>query len=156
MKMRFTIPYGTREKITDELYAKLVEVCDLPKERKEYWGNEIEGDIEAVVDLIGPVEVTGRMTPWITNHFVRLVERIERLEIQKAVSTEVPQAFNQKVNVHVPGLGLLLLDEIQVMEDCCTDLIQKELDNGWRIVAVCPQPDSRRPDYVLGRAKPKE
>lgn len=29
-----------------------------------------------------------------------------------------------------------------------------ELDAGWRILAVCPQPDQRRPDYILGRTKP--
>ena len=63
-------------------------------------------------------------------------------------------AFNQKVNVTVPGLGLLLLDEVTVATDHCTEALQHKLNEGWRIVAVCPQPDQRRPDYVLGRVKP--
>lgn len=64
-----------------------------------------------------------------------------------------PLAFNQKVNVTVPGLGLLLLDEVTCLTDLCSDALNDQLKQGWRIVAVCPQPDQRRPDYVLGRVK---
>jgi len=63
------------------------------------------------------------------------------------------QLFNERVQVHVPGLGLLILDEVKVLYDQCTDGLQEHLDDGWRILAVCPQPDKRRPDYVLGRKK---
>lgn len=59
--------------------------------------------------------------------------------------------FNAKCHVSVPGLGLLLLNEVQVEKDCCTDRLNDLLRDGWRIVAVCPQPDQRRPDYVIGR-----
>lgn len=62
--------------------------------------------------------------------------------------------YNERCGVHVPGLGLLLLNEVMVLKDCCTDILQEHLDAGWRIVATCPQPDSRRPDYVIGRTKP--
>lgn len=60
--------------------------------------------------------------------------------------------FNSKCSVHVPNLGLLLIDEVKVIESCCTDMLQEELEHGWRILAICPQPDQRRPDYVLGKA----
>lgn len=63
---------------------------------------------------------------------------------------------NTKVNVSVPGLGLLLLNEVKVVCDYCTDSLMGEMKEGWRIVAVCPQPDQRRPDYVLGRVKSDE
>ena len=63
--------------------------------------------------------------------------------------------INQRVHVQVPGLGLLLLDEVEVLTDCCTDILNSHLRGGWRIVAVCPQPDQRRPDYVLGRERPE-
>ena len=59
---------------------------------------------------------------------------------------------NQKCSVAVPGLGLLLIDEVRLEEDCCTDTLSRLLEGGWRIVAVCVQPDQRRPDYVLGRS----
>lgn len=64
------------------------------------------------------------------------------------------QLYNERVNVHVPGLGLLIIDEVKVLYDQCTDGLQEALDEGWRIVACCPQPDRRRPDYVMGRKKP--
>lgn len=65
-----------------------------------------------------------------------------------------PNMYNERCSVHVPGLGLLLINELQLMEDACTDAVQIALDSGWRIVAVAPQPDQRRPDYILGRTKP--
>lgn len=74
------------------------------------------------------------------------------LGLDTDTAARVP-AFNQKVNVMVPGLGLLLLSEVKLAQDYCTDLLNHELKNGWRIVAVCPQPDQRRPDYVLGRVR---
>jgi len=59
--------------------------------------------------------------------------------------------FNQKVGVHISDLGLLSVKEVTWLEDACTEELQRQLDEGWRILAICPQQDSRRPDYVLGR-----
>lgn len=59
--------------------------------------------------------------------------------------------LNPKVDVHVPDLGLLMMNEIELLEDGCTNALQGKLEDGWRILAVCPQPDQRRPDYVLCR-----
>ena len=27
----------------------------------------------------------------------------------------------------------------------------KVISEGWRILAICPQPNQRRPDYIMGR-----
>lgn len=54
-------------------------------------------------------------------------------------------------NVSVGGLGLLIIDTVKVEVDLCTEALQQELNKGWRIVAICVQPDQRRPDYILGR-----
>lgn len=59
--------------------------------------------------------------------------------------------FNTKVGVHISDLGLLNVRKVTWAENCCTEVLQNYLDDGWRILAVCPQPDSRRPDYILGR-----
>jgi hypothetical protein len=59
--------------------------------------------------------------------------------------------FNQKVGVHISDLGLLSVREVTWLENECTEELQRYLNKGWRIIAVCPQPDSRRPDYILGR-----
>lgn len=61
--------------------------------------------------------------------------------------------LNQKCSVAVSGIGLLSVEQVKIEADLCTDRLQELLDDGWRIVAVCVQPDQRRPDYILGRSK---
>ena len=47
---------------------------------------------------------------------------------------------------------LRIIERLDSMkEDVCTDVLQQELNNGWRIIAICVQADQRRPDYILGR-----
>jgi hypothetical protein len=43
-----------------------------------------------------------------------------------------------RVYVQVPHVGLLAMDEVMVEEDCCTDNLQRRLNEGWRILCVCP------------------
>lgn len=62
---------------------------------------------------------------------------------------------NTKVEVHASNSALMVYNETLLCEDYCTDRLQNELDNGWRIIACCVQPDQRRPDYILGRYNPK-
>lgn len=67
----------------------------------------------------------------------------------------VEPVMNERVKVVVPGPALLLYDAVQVLHDACTDHLQSQLYEGWRILAICVQPDQRRPDYVLGRVNPE-
>lgn len=62
--------------------------------------------------------------------------------------------FNEKVEVHVPGNLLMTFNQSMLLSDSCTDALQDQLNAGWRVIAVCPQPDQRRPDYILGRYNP--
>ena len=64
--------------------------------------------------------------------------------------------YNTKCNVHMPGQALSLYNDVLLLEDSCTDVLSEHLSKGWRIVAACPQPDQRRPDYILGRYTPPE
>lgn len=68
---------------------------------------------------------------------------------------EVNNNFNERVEVYTPGAGLMLFNRVMLLQDACSDALQSEMDNGWRIIAACPQPDQRRPDYILGRYDPK-
>jgi len=86
----------------------------------------------------------------------KLTGLIPRLIAKVDAQFEAERTFNEKCNVHLPGLGLLMIDEIEMRENYCTDELKGDLENGWRIVACCPQPDQRRPDYVLGRTKKDE
>lgn len=78
--------------------------------------------------------------------------------VERRAAPEIPSPapcppFNEKCGVAVPGLGLLLIDDVMLATNHCTDSLRALLDEGWRILAICPQPDQRRPDYVLGRSK---
>jgi len=67
--------------------------------------------------------------------------------------TDAP--LNIRAQVITPGHALQDYDETCVEVDCCTDHLQTMLNQGWRILAICVQPDQRRPDYVLGRRVPE-
>lgn len=73
---------------------------------------------------------------------------------------EMPSAggntYNNKCEVHMPGNMLATYNQVQLLEDSCTDALQTAISSGWRIIAVCPQPDSRRPDYIMGRFNPDD
>jgi hypothetical protein len=56
------------------------------------------------------------------------------------------------VNVAIPNAGLFSVQSVSVLADSCTDVLQGLLDDGWRIIAVCPPNDTRRPTYILGHA----
>lgn len=62
--------------------------------------------------------------------------------------------YNNKCEVHIPGQALSTYNDLMLLEDVCTDELQGQLNAGWRIIAACPQPDQRRPDYILGRFNP--
>lgn len=85
-------------------------------------------------------------------------ERIQQAFMNKSApsastSVEVAKSdyYNEIVHVHMPGQALALFNRVMLCEDVCTDALQGYLTEGWRILAVCPQPDQRRPDYILGR-----
>jgi hypothetical protein len=57
------------------------------------------------------------------------------------------------VQITIPDFALLLINEVTWEDNCCTERLQEKLDDGWRILAVCPPNAQRRPDYILGRKK---
>ncbi len=81
------------------------------------------------------------------NTFIKMSQ-----DIAKNLSVET---LNQKCDVHIGGGLLMTVNETLLLEDSCTDNLQKELNSGWRILAVNVQNDGRRPDYVLGRYNPE-
>ena len=73
---------------------------------------------------------------------------LERLEL--AVARVSEQTFNNHTESPIVGNQLMRVNDLMLCEDYCSDALQSQLDDGWRIIAVCPQ-ESRRPDYILGR-----
>lgn len=96
------------------------------------------------VTVKGVPKIAGDRSPAVAVD--KLIKKIEGLENRFNEKIE----FNDKCEVHVPNLGLLNINEVTYVEDCCTDELQGLIRKGWRIIAACPQPDQRRPDYVLG------
>ena len=57
----------------------------------------------------------------------------------------------QAVQITIPDMALLMLNKVTNLDNACTDELQQHLEDGWRILAVCPPNAQRRPDYILGR-----
>ena len=70
--------------------------------------------------------------------------------------TQTNNTYNNRCEVHMPGNMLASYNEVMLIEDSCTDQLQSALSSGWRMIAVCPQPDQRRPDYIMGRWNPNK
>ena len=77
-------------------------------------------------------------------------------KVERLVATvgSMNKNFNTKCDVHVGGGLIATFNEVCLKEDTCTDELQSTLAEGWRVIAVCVQPDQRRPDYILGRYNP--
>jgi len=88
-----------------------------------------------------------------------LIDRLERVlkKMEDLGALDIgngDHVYNEKCEVHMPGMALATYNETLLMEDACSDALQDCLNSGWRIIAACPQPNSRRPDYILGRFNP--
>jgi hypothetical protein len=90
-----------------------------------------------------------------SNYFTEIKENVARFERElKFVKAKLyDPATNVVAQVHMPNGFLHEVNEVKVFNDYCTEQLQLELKDGWRILAVCPSIEQRRPDYVLGRVK---
>lgn len=148
---------GNNEDLTLEKYNSLCQV-QLKEEVKEkpsyFYCEEVVGDLDNIVEVLTPLGFTVEIKNFKQNVFVGLLGH--KLDTPFGPNdfrgTMIPP---NTTHVHIPNLGLLLIDEVQHMDDACTDALQRELDQGWRILAVCPPNGTRRPDYILGRTKEK-
>lgn len=114
---------------------------------------EYEADLAALLATGVPasyLQLEGLADP---RPLLDLAEAVRELRATVERAALAAPAVNDRVRVAVPGNGLLRIRQVQVVRDSCTDFLQEQLDAGWRILAICPQPDQRRPDYILGRVK---
>lgn len=111
------------------------------KDRPTYWGGYGENIILDVVTE-GPI----------LQRFKIKFEIKEFKNTYKAAGKTV-SGDTYNLNLALPNIGLLSINEVTWLEDACTQDLQSKLDNGWRILAVCPPNGARRPDYILGRTK---
>lgn len=132
--------------LSEEAYHTLrdeVPVLGLPADYteealKRWWPGELivdERDVEALSEAGIAVTIT----------------RMKGLRYPDERGSPLQQAVPQVSMISVANSGLFAVREVTYREDCCTDELQRMLDDGWRILAVCPPNDTRRPDYILGR-----
>lgn len=100
----------------------------------DYGYNGLKESVTPVYDV--------KIAPTVEDLFATLADKLAAAQ---------PASFNQRCQQHQPNEALLNIAETMLLENCCTDELQRHLGNGWRIIAVQPQPDQRRPDYILGR-----
>lgn len=111
-------------------------------------------DLERFTSQFPTIEITIKGVPKsVSNDHKTLIDTMnkvaDKIEDAKNRFDKVVE-YNQKCDVHVPGLGLLNLNRVAYATDYCTEDLQNLLHQGWRIIAACPQSDQRRPDYILG------
>jgi hypothetical protein len=138
--------------LTDEQAARLRELgWTVPEDRspdKNYLSMDLIGsltELETTYKEFPQFEISIKKMRGINYDVGFDVARLAngQLEQNYPVHTQINQ-------VSVSNVGLHDVTAVTWMEDACTEQLQLRLDDGWRIIAVCPPNDSRRPTYILG------
>lgn len=79
---------------------------------------------------------------------MKLVKSLKAM-ITEGVDVKLTPA--ETTNIYLPSNELLSMNKTKLLEDACTNGLQDELEDGWRIIACIPRAGQRRPDYILGK-----
>ena len=148
MNVNFTFRWGfspSKEKI-EQLNEIIVDGLDLDDEGKIKSHKTYTADIRKLLAITNQFELE-QTSP---SALLYLADQIEKL-VSRIDLYSPENQFNEKCSVHISNVGLLSIRTVKIAYDYCTDTLQADLNEGWKILAICPQPDSRRPDYILGR-----
>jgi hypothetical protein len=146
MLFKIEIPYSNREileKMDKDAYQSLRKEMDwLPEDQKSFW--------RMPDDILATVEDIRLLTDAALSPEVKQVKNTySPTKPDNGWSKNLEKASNS-IHVHIPNIGLLMMEKVAVLEDCCTNELQRWLDAGWRILAICPPNGTRRPDYIIG------
>lgn len=132
--------------LDDAAYERLregVPFLNLPLDRAEAWRAY---DVIHRMTCIDLTREGALLTDSGVEYSIKRFKACRKVSVDKTVN----------IQVAIPNLLLFSVDEVSWLEDACTEDLQKHLDDGWRILAVCPAENCRRPTYIIGRAKKPE
>jgi hypothetical protein len=143
--------------LSDEKLNMLKELFPSAERSGEYmYGAKGVVNLDQLVVLLDATGLTADISPYKACGFFSKLGLEERLKALEADGYLVKQQLlsGSVVQVHVPNFSLLNINSVAVLEDACTSYLQAKLDEGWRILAVCPPMSERRPTYIMGRFDP--
>lgn len=113
-------------------------------------------ELDDVIPALAELGIEATIKNFSNSMMIGTREKIAHLETEQKLLRQQIAQDGMLIQIHVPNVGLYTVDEVEVLDDACTDSLQARLDDGWRILCVCPPNGQRRPDYILGRTKPKD
>ena len=147
--------YGADWKaLGEEKYAELRKVIpQLPEQSKDYYGQPLIVGHDGL-EMLAALNIDASIDKEKLGEATMLTKMVEKY----AAGMTLPEAAvkGALVQLHIPNIGLMLIDEVDWLEDACTQQVQDHLNDGWRIIAVCPPNAQRRPDYIFGRTGAKK
>jgi hypothetical protein len=150
------------KEISDENYAVVRQhFPELPEVNPHdyvYAGGDTIMSAEDAVDLMALTGVKIEIKPHkgCRNFPGGITGRLEKLETEGHLMRQKMKTGDWGVQIHVPNFWLCAVNDVCVKEDYCTDMLNEDLKAGWRILAICPPLDERRPTYILGRVLPEK
>lgn len=158
LAVEFDIYDAAFSALEGEAWTELVSVVPgLPAEKPKWGPNGTFIITDAAIPILAKHSVNFKLSKDDTANalgsmLVKLQDRISSLEM---TDKSVAELANKQcaVQITIPDFALLYIDEVTWLENCCTERLQEALEDGWRILAVCPPNSARRPDYILGRRK---
>lgn len=148
--------YELRKRFTEDpaYHARVREVLpQIPEKPDEWFSVDMVVDLAEFLPVLAELGIEPKIKAFKNSMFIGIEKKIEHLETQQKLLRQQMAIDGHIVQIHVPNAGLYLCDEVKICEDYCTNSLQDELNEGWRILCVCPPNGQRRPDYILGRRK---
>jgi hypothetical protein len=146
MLYRIVLDYSLKElllKITDEEYKEIRKtLIFLPEKLHDYYAYNEELVDQEGLNLLLSLGLEPK---------IKKIKNLYNTDITHGDLFNNISASKAIVQVHIPNIGLLSMNRVLLLENSCTDELQEKLDEGWRILAICPPNGTRRPDYILGR-----
>lgn len=147
--------YGS-PKLSPENVSLLREIFpDLSDLGDSVWSNSTIVNVESLMNVAAETGIKMTISP-LKGHRVfgtdkSLIDAVVELTVDMKMMKARLASGDGLVSVHVPNFALLSFNQVDVLEDYCTESLQDKLNDGWRILCICPPLNERRPTYIIGR-----